>query len=466
MRKNIPVQQLMPGMKIVALDIGWTKSPKWTSPFVLNSGEDLALLLQHCKVVAIEQASSEAASNTTVTPNATVTTTSTAATVSVNTDQTPVPATETDDQPVNGKKPVHTRVNQEAIIAKKALIQQRAQQAKGPAAAQPLAATADLKAKISKRFVVASFHECLDVLSKNFARVRAGQPLDADSIKATTNKLLIASIAHPNTLTLLSQLEEKDSSLERKSLDVAILSLSFGRLLGLPKAQLHQLGMSALLHDIGMLKIPETLLQQKETLSVSQMISIQKHVHIGCQMLQQTPTLRPLIRTVAYHHERFDGTGYPSGLKGRKIPLEARILAIVTTFEALTRNRHFSNRDTPTQALRKLYSWRDAQLDGKLVERFIRSVGVYPVGTLVELNKQQIGMVVDVHPGARSKPSVHCLYQHTGQPLAKSRTLNLNSDACRQVKITRTVEPEEIQDFSLQQLADELGFSRSNKQAA
>lgn len=436
MRQNIPVTKLMPGMKIVALDIGWNKSPKWTTPFVLDSGEDLALLLQHCKIVAIEtdQASEDsreaklsvAISNTEETD------------ISPTSDPVFLPDAKTRPAPKEDAAPGKNPVAQKKLPGNEAA----------------------LTDKISKQFVIDSFHKCLDILSVNFDRVRNGQGVDAPSIQATSKKLLISTLARPGTLALLSQLEQKDSSLERKSLDVAILSLNFGRSLGLSKAQLHKLCMSALLHDIGMLKIPAELLEQKEVLSIGQRISIQKHVNYGCDILHQSSALRPLNSIVAYHHERFDGTGYPSGISGRKIPMEARILAITTTFEAMTRNRHFSNKDTPTQALRKLYAMRNHNFDGKLVERFIRSVGVYPVGTLVELNKQQIGMVTDVTQATRSRPKVRCLFNNEGKPLEKQRDLDLAGDAYRNVKITRTVEPEEIEAFSLQTLAEDLGFSR------
>lgn len=419
MRQNIPVTQLMPGMKIVALDIGWSNSPKWTSPFVLNSGEDLALLLQHCKIVAIE---TNQAANESPTQSA-------------------------------AKAPTASQLSAAAAVPQKTIQKPE----KNP---EPKRSDSPLEQRISKQFVIDSFHECMDILTANFDRVRNGQHLDANSIQATSKKLLISTIARPGTLALLSQLEEKDSSLERKSLDVAILSLNFGRSLGMSKAQLHRLCMSALLHDIGMIKVPAELLEQKETLSIGQRISIQKHVNYGCDILHQSSALRPLNSIVAYHHERFDGTGYPSGISGRKIPMEARILAITTAFEAMTRNRHFSNKETPTQALRKIYSLRNQNFDGKLVERFIRSVGVYPVGTLVELNKQQIGMVTDVTQATRSRPKVRCLFNHQGEPLPKQRDLDLAGAPFKKVKITRTVEPEEIEAFSLQSLAQDLGFSR------
>jgi len=419
MRQNILVQQLMPGMKIVALDIGWEQSPKWTAPFILNSSEDLALLIQHCKMVSIDDGkAAEKPLKKTL----------------------PLPKKASTSQPVNNSLKENPLKNS----------------ASEPSQSKEI----PLKDRVSKQFVIDSFHGCMDVLVKNFARVRAGENLDAASIKSTTNKLLVSILARPNTLTLLSQLEEKDNSLERKSLNVAILSLCFARTLGLPKDKLHKLGMSALLHDIGMTKIPDELLSQKETLSIGQRISIQKHVSIGCEIISQSSALRPVIGTVTYHHERFDGTGYPSGLKGRKIPLEARILSITTTYEALTRDRHFCKAHTPTQALRKLYSWRNEHFDGSLVERFIRSVGVYPVGTLVELNKQQIGMVTDVDPKMRSRPTVHCMFDSEGKPLTKQRDFDLTAEKFSRVKITRAIEPNDIEGFSLQDIANNLGFGR------
>lgn len=432
MRQNIPVTQLMPGMKIVALDIGWSKSPKWTSPFILDSGEDLALLLQHCKIVSIEDHQTtneqEKARQTEKTPDAT-------------------------------KK--DTETTSEFTPLKPTLPKSEERSRKPEPQKPPEKNEETLAARVSKQFVIDSFHECLDVLNINFERVRNGQKIDDASIQAMSKKLLISTLARPGTLALLSQLEEKDSTLERKSLDVAILSLNFGRSLGMSKAQLHKLCMSSLLHDIGMIRVPAELLDQKEILSIGQRISIQQHVNYGCDILHQSSALRPLNAVIAYHHERFDGTGYPAGISGRKIPLEARILAITTTFEAMTRNRHFSNQETPTQALRKVYSMRNQNFDGKLVERFIRAVGVYPVGTLVELNKQQIGMVTDVTQTSRSRPKIRCLFNHQGQPLPKQRDLDLAADPYRKVKITRTVEPEEIAAFSLQSLTKDLGLNRA-----
>ncbi|WP_417594034.1 HD-GYP domain-containing protein [Oceanospirillum sp.] len=428
MRQNIPVQQLTPGMKIIALDIGWDKSPKWTQSFVLNTSEDLALLLQHCNIVTIETDSPE--------------------------EEKP-PVSESQKHP----RPVST--DQKQAPATEASNSAAHKQAENKSSTAPSQAKADLSSRVSKKFVIDSFHSCLDILSTNFERARSGLSLDASALEVSSKKLLVSTLARPGTLTLLSQLEEKDSSLERKSLDVAVLSLSFGRSLGMSKAQLHRLCMSALLHDIGMIRIPEELLKQKEVLSIGQRISIQKHVDHSCDILHQSQALRPLNSIVAYHHERFDGTGYPAGISGRRIPLEARILAIITTFEAMTRNRHFSNKGTPTQALRNLYRLRNHNFDGKLVERFIQSVGIYPIGTLVELNRQQIGMVTDITRSARSRPKVRCLFDHNGKPLPKHQELDLADDGLRKVNITRTVEPEEIPDLSLQMLAMELGLNRA-----
>ncbi len=434
MQQNIPVQQLTPGMRITALDIGWDKSPKWTEPFVLNTSEDLALLLQYCKIVAIETGRSEEEPS--------------------SLSSEPIkPAGST----LSAGKPAPERVPQ----GKAADHRSPPKPATPNISESKAEAKADLSNRVSKQFVINSFHSCLNVLSANFERARSGRPLDASALEASSKKLLVSTLAHSGTLTLLSQLEEKDSSLERKSLDVAILSLSFGRSLGLSKAHLHRLCMSALLHDIGMIRIPEELLNQSEILSIGQRISIQKHVDHSCDILHQSPALRHLNSIVAYHHERFDGTGYPAGISGRKIPLEARILAIITTFEAMTRNRHFSNKGTPTQALRNLYRLRNHNFDGKLVERFIQSVGIYPIGTLVELNRKQIGMVTDITRSARSRPKVRCLFNHEGKPLPKHRELNLADDALKKVSITRTVEPEEIPDLSLQVLVKELGLSRA-----
>jgi HD-GYP domain-containing protein (c-di-GMP phosphodiesterase class II) len=406
MQKKIAINQLLPGMKVIDTDIGWQKLPYWQAPFVIRSGEDIVRLNQHCKTVIIEVA--DKISEPQITPSNSV--------------------DSTVEQKKSALKPVVKNANQA------------------------------LRDKISASFAVESYQHTLKVLSAAFNQIRSQQSFRGEGLYESMNNLLLSSLALPETLALICNLKEKDASLERKSLDVAVLSLMFGKALGLKKQQLHQLGLAALLHDIGMLKIPEALLTYKGSLSVGQRQQIQRHVEAGCYMLSANKQFKPLVGIIAYHHERFDGLGYPAGLKGRKIPLQARILQITTVFEALTRNRNYSTQHSTTNALSKLYSWRNKDLDGKLVESFIKTVGVYPAGTLVRLNNGFTGIVTDVHPSHRSRPSMQLLYNGDGKEINQTTDLDLTQEKYKKLQITKSLDPDEVPKKILSRVLGRMGL--------
>lgn len=410
MLKKVLINQLLPGMRVVKVDIGWENFPHSKGAFTVNSAEDIVKLHEYCKTVLIEvaavqgegQAQTELEEDNTNESNSEPTTTATTASSSART---------------------------------------------------------DLRAKISEQMVTESYLETLSALRTLFDQVRSGNTIDDEALQGCVRNLLLSTAARPETLSLLSQLTEKDSSLERKSLDVAVLSLMFGRYLGMKSEQLQQLGMAALLHDIGMLKVPEELLQQKEMLSVGQRLQIQKHVEYGCYILGIYPRLKPLIGIIAYHHERYDGTGYPAGLRGKRIPLPSRILHLTTTFEALTRNRHYSEQSSTTNALSKIYSWRNQVVDATLVEKFIKAVGIYPIGTLVQLNDRRIGVVTALHERLRSRPKLKPLFDTNGSLLDDRSEIDLSQIEYQDLKINRALEAGKVPPSVFNQIGGLLGLS-------
>lgn len=414
MLKKVLINQLLPGMKVVKVDVGWEKFPHRNGPFVVSSSDDIVQLHQHCKSVLIEVAAVQGESTE------------------------PSEVAPTNAKPASS--PLTTPTTPET---------------------QAASARANLRDKVSEQMVTASYLETLNALRTLFDQVRSGTTLNDEPLHNCVRNLLISTAARPETLSLLSQLTEKDNSLERKSLDVAVLSLMFGRYLGMKNEALQQLGMAALLHDIGMLKVPEELLQQKEMLSVGQRLQIQKHVEYGCYILGLYPRLKPLIGIIAYHHERYDGTGYPAGLKGKRIPLPSRILHLTTTFEALTRNRHFSEQSSTTNALSKIYAWRNQAVDAALIEKFIKAVGIYPIGTLIQLSDRRIGVVTALHERLRSRPKLKPLFDTNGTLLEDQCEIDLSHIDFQNLKINRALEAGKVPPQIFSQIGGLLGLSLS-----
>jgi len=177
------------------------------------------------------------------------------------------------------------------------------------------------------------------------------------------------------------------------------------------KAEIHTLCMGTLLKDIGKTKISNAILRKSER-SEEETAEYRRFVDCGVEILRQTRVVEPrVISVVRYHCERHDGSGYPEGLFGNKIPLLARIAGIATVYDAICNPRVSVEPVPPSKGVSMLYNMRDREFQEDLVIKFIQSVGLYPTGTLVELTSGDIGVVVEQHPQSRLAPRVAVLDQ-------------------------------------------------------
>jgi len=189
------------------------------------------------------------------------------------------------------------------------------------------------------------------------------------------------------------------------TLNVAILGLLLGRERGLGVQPLEDLGMGALLHDLGKDRIPKGLLLKKPPLTRPERRLLQLHPVYGEEMASRIPGLsRECLDAIRQHHEAPDGTGYPDGLPEDRISPLAKILSIANAYENLCNPREFEDALSPHEALSLMFGERFQRFDPDLISLFIRSMGVYPPGTVVELSNGVLGMVVSVHPDRQLQP--------------------------------------------------------------
>ena len=187
-----------------------------------------------------------------------------------------------------------------------------------------------------------------------------------------------ADEAYPEILfeclrSIISSLEEKDGYTHGHSLRVAEYSLMLGKSIGLSEKELRELEIAALLHDIGKIGIPDSVLLKPAKLTVAEFEIMKSHPQRSGKILEQIASLRALIPAIRHHHERYDGLGYPDGLKGNEIPLYARIILIADTFDAMTSTRPYRLALDRETALRELQRCSGSQFDGYLVEKFIEA---------------------------------------------------------------------------------------------
>jgi HD-GYP domain-containing protein (c-di-GMP phosphodiesterase class II) len=155
---------------------------------------------------------------------------------------------------------------------------------------------------------------------------------------------------------------------------------------------------------------------------------------------------KDVLDMAAHHHERHDGSGYPGGLSGDRIPIYARIAAIVDCYDAITSHRSYARAIPPSVAIKKLYEWRDIDFQAELVEAFIQAVGIYPAGTLVELSSGEVAVVVAEYRTRRLRPKVMVLLDANKQPVTKVKMVDLLSQTVtsngKALEITSSLEPE------------------------
>lgn len=236
---------------------------------------------------------------------------------------------------------------------------------------------------------------------------RFGHVFDSTAIKNSIAGMVQSVLRNPDALLWFSQLKNKDTYTSEHSLRVCILALTFGRHLELPEPDLNMLGIGALLHDIGKVKIPIEILDKPDRLTAEEFELMKQHVPWGVDILSQTPGIPEAAIDVArFHHERYDGSGYTAGLKGEQINLFGQIGAIVDSYDDITSDRPYHQGMAPHDALRKIYEWRRKDFHEILVEQFIQCMGIYPIGSVVEMNTGSVGVVISANRARRLRPRI------------------------------------------------------------
>lgn len=225
--------------------------------------------------------------------------------------------------------------------------------------------------------------------------IRLGKNLEKEKVDHVVERMIESIFRNNNALISLGRIRKVDQYTYMHSVNVCVLMVAFGRHLGFERPLLKNIGIGALLHDIGKIKIPPEILNKPDQLSDEEYIIARAHVVHSRIILEQNPDIHETsLLTAAQHHERWDGTGYPDQLKGEEISIFGQMSAIVDVYDAITSCRCYKDEMQPTEALRKLYEWSTFYFNRPMMEHFIRCIGIYPVGTLVSLASGWIGVVI------------------------------------------------------------------------
>jgi HD-GYP domain-containing protein (c-di-GMP phosphodiesterase class II) len=269
-------------------------------------------------------------------------------------------------------------------------------------------------------------HHAGNLLDKLVSDIRIGQSFEVERVEEIVDDMVDSIVRNPQALMWVARLREQDIATYGHGLQVSVYLTSFGRHLGFPRAQLSHLAQVGLLLDIGKIRLPRELLEKQGRLTDAEFESAKAHVQHGLDILAETPNFAPdVMAGIEQHHERMNGSGYPRGLVGDEIGVFGRMAGIVDCFVALTNHRPYAAAVSSYEALRSITSWGGDYFHEPLVQQFVSSVGVFPVGSLIELSTGEVAIVVEHSKVRRLKPRVLVVTDADKKPVSYPAMLDL-----------------------------------------
>jgi HD-GYP domain-containing protein (c-di-GMP phosphodiesterase class II) len=367
----VPVSaaRLRTGLYVSRLDRPWTEAPFLFQGFVIETDEQLQTLRRLCKVVYVEVSRAEAEELERAAPA----------------DGCSAGKAHQVDQP---DLLIELAADPAAFVAQ-----------------TPVTDFTSLKSELG--FAATTFADAKHLVGSVFENLRRGGALDVPQLQTVVGSMVDSVFRNRDAMGWLARMKSTDDYLYNHSLAVSVWALAFGRHLGLDRETLSAIGIGAMLLDVGKTRLPPEILRKSGKPSEEEWRLIRQHVAEGLELLRATPGLdQRILSMVATHHERLDGSGYPHGLKGDDIPLLGRMAGIVDSYDAMIAERCYAQARSAYEAVRELKQLGGTAFPAQLVELFIQAVGVFPTGTLVELNTGEVGVVIGQNRFRRLRPEV------------------------------------------------------------
>ncbi len=362
MLKKIGVQQLTLGMHLKEFCGSWMEHPFWRTGFVITDSKDIAsILASSIKEVWID--------------------------------------CDKGLDVAQGEAAVSEAESEAQVEAE----MQQAAQSRRTVAPVSTAAELERAASIcmqSKQAVISMFQEA-----------RMGKAIDVGGAQQMVEEISDSVSANPGALISLARLKTVDDYTYMHSVAVCAMMVALAKQLGLDEKETRAAGLSGLLHDLGKATMPMDVLNKPGKLTDAEFAIIKTHPQEGHRMLLGVSNVDSMVLDVClHHHEKTDGSGYPKGLKGDEISLFAKMGAVCDVYDAITSNRPYKAGWDPAESLRKMAEWANGHFDPKVFQGFVKSLGIYPIGSLVQLSSGRLGVVVEQTGKSLTTPAVKVFF--------------------------------------------------------
>ena len=259
-----------------------------------------------------------------------------------------------------------------------------------------------------------------EAMRRLFADVRLGNAIEPSVCAPLVDDVMESINRHPDALLSLARLKTADEYTYMHSVAVCALMVALGRQLGLNDAQCHEAGMAGMLHDLGKAAMPQEILNKPGKLTPEEFDIIKQHAMRGYEMLVAGANVSEGVLDVCrHHHERWDGTGYPDGLAGEQISLLARMGAVCDVYDAVTSDRPYKAGWDPAHSLSQMATWK-GHFDTTVFQSFVKSIGIYPTGSLVRMRSGRLAVVLEQNSAALTKPQSEDFLLDQGRPAARA----------------------------------------------
>ena len=264
-----------------------------------------------------------------------------------------------------------------------------------------------------------------------FREARMGKAIDAERALGLVEEMHASILRNPRALISIARLKRADDYTYMHSVAVCALMIALAKQLKLDLPQTREAGLAGLLHDIGKMAIPIDVLNKPGKLSEAEFALIKTHPEEGGKLLREAKNISAVVLDVClHHHERLDATGYPQRLLGDEISLFARMCAVCDVYDAITSARPYKQGWEPAEAVRKMAEWTHSHIHKNVFHAFVKAVGIYPVGTLVRLQSDRLGIVVDQSGASLLTPKVKVFFSIKSQLRRSPEIVDLASPGC------------------------------------